>query len=192
MPSWGHGKYGESGGRKIAAAFDGWAAEKFFRSDPDSARGFEARLNYLLQHRGGAEAMHAQGLRPTTGRVVDWLTGDVRPNRATRARVDQAYREVRKRNVARQLKAQLARDGRGTRVTVEPLAPSAVPADQRRRQAQFEDREITIRARDWNAFVDDWVDDDYDAMDDDWMDVAGDMGSPPEAYFEVSHVGFAI
>lgn len=193
MPSWGRGKYGESGGRHIAAAFDRYAAGAFFKSDPDSARGFEARLNYLLKHEGGGEAMASAGLRPKTGQVVDWLTGDVRPNKGTRERVDKAYRSLRGKNIARGLKHKLARDGRGTRVTVEPLPPGKVPPEQRRRQAQFQDRETTIRPRDWNRFVDAWADGDDDALDDAWMDdVAGDLGSPPEAYFEVSHVGFAI
>lgn len=189
MPSWGHGKYGESGGRKIGEAFDRFAADSYFRSSPDSERGFEARLRYLLQHGGGAEAMHAQGLRPTTGRVVDWLTGDVRPTRQTRARMDAAYRQVRRRNVARALKQKLST---GRRVTVEPLPASRVPADQRRRQAQFSDREVTIRPSGWNGLVDAWEDDDLEGLDDEWMDIAGDMGSPPEAYYEVGHVGFTI
>lgn len=192
MTEWGRGKYGESGGRHIARAFDAYAADRFFKSDPDSARGFEARLRYLLQHRGGGEAMHREGLRPTTGRVVDWLTGDVRPNRATRERIDRAYRHLRRENIARGLKHRLARDGRGTRVTVEPLAPSKVPPEQRRRQAQFEDREVTIRPREWSRYVDAWADGDDDALDDAWMDTAGDLGSPPEAYYEVGHVGFSI
>lgn len=189
MPSWGHHEYGPTGGELIGEAFDRWAEGRFFASSPDSKRGFQARVTYLLQHRGGVEAMAARGITPKGSRVVEWLTGDVRPQRKTRAGIDAAYREVRRHNLARTLRTTLA-DGR--LVSVEPLDPSQVPADRRTRQAQFEDREFRIGGRDWTRFVDAWEDDDANRLDQVWMDVAADLGSPPEAYWEVSHVGFAI
>lgn len=190
MPRWGRGKYGTTGGEQVGGAFDAYARAGDIRSDPQSERGFEARLRYVLEHRGGGEALHAAGVKADQARVVGWLTGDITPRRATRAAVDQAYRGMRRRNVARALKAQLKG---GRRATVSPLPSSAVPPDRQVRQGQFEDREVSISGETFARMVDAWEDDDDDYLDDLWMDdVAGDMSSPPEAYWEVSHVGFSI
>lgn len=193
MTSWGRGKYGQSGGQAVAARLDAMVPDGlYYRSSPHSDRGFEARLRYVLEHRGGGEALHAHGVRPDVGRVVGWLTGDIKPRRSTREGVDAAYREMRRENVARSLKGRLAGGGRGTRVTVEPLPPAQVPLNKATRQNQFETREVTVRPDTWRKLVDAWEEEDYDTMDDVWIDdVASDMGSPPEAYYEVAHVGFS-
>lgn len=191
MTSWGRGKYGATGGQLVAAQFDRMTGDGFFKSSPDSERGFEARLTYVLKHGGGGEALHAAGVKADKSRVTDWLTGDIKPSRKTRAGVDAAYRQLRRQNLARKLKGRLSRKGTGTRITVEPLPASEVPADRQVRQGMFDDREINVRAPEWNALVDAWADGDDDALDDAWMDVADDLGSPPEAYYEVSHVGFS-
>lgn len=194
MTSWGRGKYGQSGGAAVAAGLDALAGREglYYRSSPHSDRGFQARLTYVLDHRGGGEALHRHGLRPDVRRVVGWLTGDIKPRASTRDQVDAAYREMRRQNMARSLKSRLGREGRGTRVTVQPLPASQVPQDRQSRQEQFEDREVTVRPDTWAKLVDAWEEEDWEEMDDVWMDdVAGDMGSPPEAYYEVAHVGFS-
>lgn len=190
MPRWGRGKYGRSGGQAIGEKFDQFADAGRIRSDPMSARGFEARLRYLLERRGGGEALAAQGVRPRQQQVVDWLTGDVTPRRSTREAVDRAYLGLRRRNVARSLRGRLSE---GRRVTVQPLPDTAVPQHQKVRQGQFQDREVTIRPATFDRMVDAWEDGDQDELDDLWVeDVASDMGSPPEAYYEVQYVGFSI
>jgi hypothetical protein len=174
----------------VAAQFDDYKRAGDIRSDPLSDRGFEARLRYLLEHRGGGEAIHAAGLHPRPARVVDWLTGDISPRAQTRRQIDQAYQALRRRNVARSLKARLAG---GRRVTVDPLPASAVPPEKQVRQGQFDEREVSVSGSTFDRLVDAWEDDDQDDMDDIWVDdVAGDMGSPPEAYYEVAYVGFSI
>lgn len=194
MTKWGHGKYGTSGGRAVAARLDALAGDGglYFRSSPDSERGFQARLRYVLEHRGGGEALNRAGLKPDVDRVVGWLLADTKPTRRSREGVDAAYRELRRQNVARSLRGRLTRP---IRVTVEPLPASALPTDRQTRQQQFVDegdREVTIRPSTWHQFIDAWEDEDYDTMDDVWMDdVAGDMDSPPEGWFEVQHVGFS-
>lgn len=189
MPTWGHGKYGKSGGTLIGEAFDRWAADRFIRSDPDSRRGYVARLRYLTTHRGGMDALAGQGMKSRPRQIRQWMAGAVVPRRSTRAAVDAAYRELRGRNVAGALRRKLA-DGR--RITVEPLPPSAVPADHRHRQAQLSDRETTVDGRMWSRFVGAWEAGDDMRMDDLWIEVCQDLGSPPEVYFEVRHVGFTI
>jgi hypothetical protein len=192
VPSWGHGKYATSGGRLIAARFDELTAGAFFASPAESPRGFEARLRYLLGTDSGARALAAAGIgKGGKAQFVDWLTGDVVPTRATMRHVDTAYRGTRRRNVAADLKRRLARDGRGTKITVEVLPPDRFPPEQRNRRRQVEDRETTVRPSMWNRLVDAWAQGDFDEMDDAWMDICDDLGSPPEEYFEVAHIGFS-
>lgn len=190
MAEWGHGKYGPTGGELIRDAFDAYARSRLIRSDPNSRRGVSARLNYLTSHRGGVEALQAQGLAARPRTLRGWLAGLVVPRRSSREAIDRAYRELRIRNVARELRRRLA-DGR--RITVEPLPADAVPHTKQTRQGQFDDREVFVDGGTWARFVDAWEDDDDRYMDDIWMDdVCGDLGSPPEAYYEVAHVGFTI
>jgi hypothetical protein len=192
VPSWGHGKYGTSGGRLIAERFDELTAGRFFASPAESPRGFEARLRYLLGTDSGARALADAGVGKRGQRqFVDWLTGDVTPTPATMRSVDTAYRRTRRQNVARDLKRRLARDGRGTRITVEVLPPSVFPPDQHTRRSQVEDRETNVRPTMWNRLVDAWAAENFDVMDDAWMDICDDLGSPPEEYFEVAHIGFS-
>lgn len=193
MAEWGRGegKHGTPGGRLIAARFDQLVAGSFIASAPDTQRGFRARLEYLLRTESGARAMADADIGRNVRQVTDWLTGDVKPTRATMEKVDAAYRKARTENVARDLKRRLANGGRGTRITVEPLSPRDVPKDHRRRQAQLEDREINIRPPRWAQFVDAWAEDDSEAMDTLWMDTCDDISSPPELYFEVAHIGFS-
>lgn len=189
MPEWGHGKYGPTGGELIAAAFDQYAEGKFFRSDPMSPRGFRARLRYLQEHRGGMDLLQQHGVKARPRSVRAWLAGAVAPRRSTREAVDAAYRQLRRHNIARALRRRLA-DGR--RITVEALPPDAVPVHQQTRQQQFDDREAYVSGATWARFVDAWEYQDWGGMDDLWMDVCDDLGSPPEGYYEVSHVGFTI
>lgn len=190
MPEWGHGQYGPSGGELIGDAFDAYASSRFFRSDPNSRRGFAARLNYLLGRRGGADALARQGMSPRPRQVRQWLAGLVSPRRSTRAAVDRAYRELRLHNVARDLRRKLAS---GRRITVEPLPPDAVSHRSATRQGQFDDREVWVSGALWAQFVDAWEEGDQEGMEDLWMDdVCSDLGSPPEGYYEVAHVGFTI
>lgn len=190
MPSWGRGKYGQSGGRAVAARFEELSGG-FYRSSPDSGRGFEARLRYLLEHGGGGEALHAAGIKARPDRIVDWLTGDVTPSAKTRRGVDQAYQGLRRRNVARGLRSQF-RSSR--RVSVQPLPHRVLPAPKQRRGQQFEQesgREFAVSASQWDRLIDAWEEGDADQLDDEWMDVVDqDAGSPPERYYEVAYVGF--
>ncbi|MER7757803.1 transcriptional regulator [Kitasatospora sp. NPDC097643] len=157
----------------------------------DSKRGMAARLKYLTERKGGADAMQRAGLSPSRETMRRWLKGTQQPGPANRHKIESAYRDLRSKNVARTMKARLSKDGRGTRVSVTPLPASAVPTNKQTRQGQFEDREMTIRPGDWNRAVDLWANDDMSGLEEWWMDIAGDLGSPPEAYFEVAHIGFS-
>lgn len=193
MAEFGHGKYGATGGQLIGARFDAYAAEHMFKSTPDSARGFRARLRYLDNLKSGSAALADRGIGKGGRRQINaWLSGSVRPRASTKAAVDQAYREVRRANIARVMGERLRRGGRGTVISVQPLPASALPPSHQRRQAQLEDREVRVRPQMWDRMISAWLRGDAAALDDAWMDVCEDISSPPELYYEVAHVGFGI
>lgn len=206
MAEWGHGQYGMPGGHALAAEFDRMVADRYLKSSPDSEIGIRARLEYLLNREGGATALAAAGIPGKRGeagvrQLVDWLSGAVHPRRATREKIDRAYREVRGRYVARWLKGQLrdARGGRGARVSVEPLPGTALPArsgdgrSHRRRQNQFGDKEFGIPPSRWADLVRAWDVGDLGGMDAMWVDLCDDiLGSEGVGYYEVTHIGISF
>lgn len=193
MPEWYPGKYGTPGGHLIAARFDAYLQSRLIASPVDTFRGLRARLEYLLGSDAGAQALAARGVgKGGEQQFVHWMSGGVTPTREHQRQIDAAYREVRTANVARAMRARLHNGGRGTRITVEPVPPSAVPPSHRRRQAQLEDRRIDVRPATWDRLIDAWQVGDLDAMQAEWEDICDDLSSPPDLYFEVSHVGFGI
>lgn len=190
MNKWGRGKYGTTGGQAVAARFEDLSGG-FIKSSPDSARGFKARLNYLMKHEGGGEALLAAGVKPRPKKIVDWLTGDVKPGAKSRRGVDEAYRALRRRNMARALRAKFRHS---RRVTVQPLPYGKLPAQKQKRGQQFEqqpDKSFTVSPGQWDDLIDQWEEGDQEGLDESWMDVVdADAGSPPEAFYEVAYVGF--
>jgi hypothetical protein len=77
-----------------------------------------------------------------------WLQGTRSPSGKNPERTEQAYRTVRRENVARHLLARLDREGRGTRVQTHPLNRSRV---DRLRRRVIEYRTLTIRH--WDRIV---------------------------------------
>lgn len=102
-------------------------------------------------------------------------------------RIEQAYRTVRRHNVARHLLARLNRGGRGTRVEFHPLNQSQVP---RSRQRELSYRILNVRH--WDRIVAAWAAGDEQAMDDAWVnDATVDLGSEWGQYEYVTNIGFA-
>ncbi|NEB66402.1 transcriptional regulator, partial [Streptomyces fulvissimus] len=66
----------------------------------------------------GYEAMDRAGIHVTPKTLMAWLAEEVIPNRANRTRLDAAYWDLRRQNVAADLKRRLNNDGRGTRLEV--------------------------------------------------------------------------
>ncbi|SBV03928.1 hypothetical protein YW3DRAFT_07159 [Streptomyces sp. MnatMP-M77] len=58
--------------------------------------------------------------------LMAWLAEERTPNRANLARLDVAYWDLRRRNVATDLEHRLNNHGRGTRVEINPVNQTVV------------------------------------------------------------------
>ncbi|MCG0068728.1 transcriptional regulator [Streptomyces tricolor] len=180
------GHYGARGARGSEAAarvLDSLASG--IASPVTTRRGLAARLRYLTRSAAGHDAMRDAGLTVRPRTLKAWLAGTQRPNTANLAKIDAAYRALRRRNVARYLLARLNANG-GTRVEIHPLDQSQVPIP---RQRVLEYRRLNIRT--WDAIVDAWSRGDMRALDDAWIDQIVNLGSQWGKYEYVTSVGFA-
>ncbi|MFK0160464.1 transcriptional regulator [Streptomyces sp. NPDC090493] len=178
-----YGARGERGSEAAARVLDALAG--YIASPVTSSRGLSARLRYLTRSAAGHDAMRAVGITVTPRTRKAWLAGAQRPNRANLARIEAAYRTLRRHNVARHLLRRLNAGG-GTRVEIHPLDQSRVPLP---RQRVLEYRRLNIRT--WDAIIDAWTRTDPQALDDAWTDQIVSLGSQWGKYEYVTSVGFA-
>ncbi|WP_318206207.1 transcriptional regulator [Streptomyces sp. SCL15-4] len=180
------GAHGKQGGEAISDRLTELAGG--IKSSAMSERGLEARLKYLTNSPAGYQAMERAGISVTPRTLIAWLSGDRDPNKANRGRLDAAYADLRRRNVAKNLKNRLNNNGRGTRVEVHPITQAGVTPS---RQRALEVRKVNIRPSQWDRLVDLWAAGDVDAMNDEWEDIAEDtLGSEWGAYTAVAAIGF--
>ncbi|WP_127469609.1 transcriptional regulator [Streptomyces sp. B27] len=182
------GKYGAAGAPGAEAL--GIAMEGMVRgiaSPVDSERGLAARLNYLTKSDAGYEAMDRAGIHVSPRTLMAWLAEDRTPNRANLARLDAAYWDLRRRNVAADLKARLNNGGRGTRVEINPVNQAGVEQKYRRDLAP---RSVNVRGV-WDRAVDAWMDDDLAELDAVWDEILDLIGSDYDGYSYVSSIGWA-
>ncbi|MEN2424281.1 transcriptional regulator [Streptomyces rimosus] len=157
------------------------------QSSAHSERGIAARLRYLTASEAGYAAMERAGINVTARTLYAWLAEERSPNVANRQKLDDAYWDLRRRNVAADLKRRLTSRG-GTRIEINPVDQTRVEA---RHQRDLSTRRLTVRPRFWDAAVDAWLADDADALDRIWGDLIPDLGSDYDAYSNVSSVGWA-
>lgn len=157
------------------------------QSPVDSERGLAARLRYLTASEPGYEAMDRAGITVTPRTLMAWLAEEQWPSSRNLARIDSAYWDLRRHNVAADLKRRLNNDGRGTRIEIDPVDQTQV---ERRHRRDLNTRHLTVRGV-WDAAVDAWLDDDYTALDDIWDDVIADIGTDYDSYSYVSSIGWA-
>lgn len=156
-------------------------------SPVDTERGLAARLRYLTTTDAGYEAMDRAGIHVSPRTLIAWLAEERTPNRANRTRLDAAYWDLRRRNVATDLKHRLNNNGRGTRVEINPVDQSEVERKYRRDLAG---RSINVRGV-WDRAVDAWLDDDAQELDAIWDRIIEDLGSDYDGYSNVSSIGWA-
>lgn len=181
------GKYGARGmhgHEAVARQLDKLVS--FFTSPITSARGLAARLKYLTATDRRLAAAREAGLTVTPKTLKAWQRGMRKPNKANLQRIEQAYRQVRRDNVVRDLIRRLNRDGRGTVVEIHPLNQSQV---SRPRQRPIEFRRLTVRH--WDRIVRAWGNGDDQALDEAWTDTVVDLGSQWGQYDLVTNVGFS-
>ncbi|MFE7215360.1 transcriptional regulator [Streptomyces sp. NPDC001698] len=179
-----YGARGIKGHLAVARQLD--ALVDYIASPVTTRRGLAARLHYLTRTPHALAAARQANLTVTDATIKAWLAGKRRPNAANLDRIEDAYRAVRRRNVARHLIARLNRSGRGTRVEIHPVNQSGV---DRPRLRVVEYRTLNIRH--WDAIVEAWAAGDDHAMDDAWVEQIVDLGSQWGQYEYVTNVGFA-
>ncbi|MGY5051883.1 helix-turn-helix domain-containing protein [Streptomyces sp. 900105755] len=178
------GAQGIKGHEAVARQLDALAG--YIATPITARRGLMARLHYLTRSDHARTAAREAGLTVTPRTIRAWLAGTRSPSRQNLERIEQAYRTVRRENVARYLLARLNREGRGTRVEFHPLNQSQV---DRPRQRPVEFRTLNVRR--WDRIVAAWVAGDDQALDDAWIDQVADLGSQWGQYEYVTNIGFA-
>ncbi|MFD0339747.1 transcriptional regulator [Streptomyces sp. NPDC127117] len=148
-------------------------------------RGLMARLHYLTKTEHSRRAARDAGLMVTDRTLKAWLDERRSPTKANLERIDAAYRQVRRQNVARHLLRRLNAGG-GTRVEIHPLNQSQVP---RPLQRMVEYRTMNVRR--WDRIVEAWASGDHQGLDDAWEDTIVDLGSQWGQYEYVTNIGFA-
>ncbi|WP_371096026.1 transcriptional regulator [Streptomyces sanglieri] len=148
-------------------------------------RGLMARLHYLTKTEHSRRAARDAGLAVTDRTLKAWLDERRSPTKANLERIEAAYRQVRRQNVARHLLRRLNANG-GTRVEIHPLNQSQVP---RPLQRMVEYRTMNVRR--WDRIVEAWASGDHQGLDDAWEDTIVDLGSQWGQYEYVTNIGFA-
>ncbi|MGW4221494.1 transcriptional regulator [Streptomyces bacillaris] len=180
-----YGAEGVSGGDALGIAIEGMV--QGITSPVDSERGFAARVRYLTKTDAGYEAMDRAGVHVSPRTLMAWLAEERMPrSKAMLARVDAAYWELRRRNVAKDLKHRLNTGG-GTRVEINPVDQSGVQQKHRR---ELSTREVNVRGV-WDRAVDAWMDHDQAELDAVWDDILDLIGSDYDAYSYVSSIGWS-
>lgn len=181
------GKYharGTKGHELVARQLDSYLT--YITTPVTTERGLLARLHYLTRTDHARQAARDAGLTVTDATVNAWLNGERRPLKRNLAAVEDAYRAVRRHNVARHLLSRLNREGRGTRVEIHPLDQSLV---SRPLQRVVGHRHLNVRH--WDRIVDAWAVGDDRALDDAWVEKIVDLGSQWGQYEYCTSIGFA-
>ncbi|MFI6967142.1 transcriptional regulator [Streptomyces sp. NPDC050255] len=180
-----YGAAGAPGGEALGTAIEGMVHG--IASPVDSDRGLAARLNYLTKSDAGYEAMDRAGVHVSPRTLMAWLAEERTPNKANLARLDAAYWDLRRRNVAADLKHRLNNSGRGTRVEINPVNQGGVEQKYRR---DLSPRSVSVRGV-WDRAVDAWMDDDVEELDAVWDEVLDLIGSDYDGYSHVSSIGWS-
>lgn len=182
-----YGANGAPGAEALGTAIESMVTG--IASPVESDRGRAARLRYLTATDAGYEAMDRAGIHVSPRTLIAWLADEVIPRRDNLARLDAAYWDLRRRNVAADLKRRLHNGGRGTRVEINPVNQSAV---DRKHQHDLSTRSVNVRDLGlWARAVDAWMDDDLEELDAVWDEIIEDLGSDYDTYSNLSSIGWA-
>jgi hypothetical protein len=176
------GAQGVEGGRALAISLDRRTFDdvEWRRSDEEH---LQRAVKYLARKAGGAGAMQAHGITADPVSLTDWLSQAHTPSPDRQQRLQLAFRELRRHNIAPHLTRVLNADG-GTRIEIHPVDQEYVET----RYVRY------LRARNkniyrWNAIVQAWARQDSMALEDLWQGVISDMDSDYRKYEYVEHIG---
>ncbi|MCZ7412936.1 transcriptional regulator [Streptomyces sp. WMMC897] len=155
-------------------------------SPADTERGIAARLRYLTASAAGYAAIERAGISVTPRTLYAWLAEERLPNKANQQKLDAAYWDLRRHNVATDLKRRLTSRG-GTRIEIDPVDQTRVDPRHRR---DLQTRRLTVRPRHWNTAVNAWLTDDTETLDAVWDEVIHDLGSDYDSFAYVSSIGW--
>ncbi|SOD67019.1 hypothetical protein SAMN06297387_12835 [Streptomyces zhaozhouensis] len=157
------------------------------KSPVDTKRGLAARLRYL-DSPAGREAMARAGITTRPRTIAAWTAGTRRPLPVNRQRIDEAYWDLRRRNLAIDWQRRLARTG--TRIEIHPVDQRNVT---RGRARDLTVRRVTVRGyRIWDDIIAAWINEDGEMLDIVWDEIITDLGSDYDSYSHVSSIGFGI
>lgn len=175
------GANGIEGGQALAVSLDarvfdaGWT-----RSEQEL---LEQAVQYLSVKKGAAAALQAHSITTDPAALTAWLPPGQAPGSDVQQRVQQAFRDLRRRNVAPWLTRHLNAGG-GTRIEIHPV-------DQERVEARHR-RPLRVRKKNiyrWNPIVQAWASQDFLQMEHQWQQEISDLDSDYRSYQYVHHIG---
>lgn len=181
----GHGELGAQGvegGRALAESLDRRVFDdvEWRRSDEEL---LHQALDYLVKKKSAADALHAHGITADAGTLDAWRSKIPTPDPEEQQRLGQAFRDLRRRNIAPHLTRVLNANG-GTRIEIHPVNQEAVEARHR--------RDLRVRWKNiwrWNTIIDTWARQDSLEMEHLWQDLMSEMESDHRSYYYVQHIG---
>ncbi|MGW8743653.1 transcriptional regulator [Streptomyces sp. NPDC055794] len=141
-------------------------------------------LLYLTRSRAGYLYMQDCGIRLDRQMITAWLAEERRPRLEQQRRLEDAFRLLRRRNMAPSMTRRLNAGG-GTRVEIYPVDQSDVD-DKHRRTARWRRKNIYR----WDPIVVAWSRSDLRELTHQWHDVITDLDSDWRMYEHVAHLGF--
>ncbi|MFK4152909.1 transcriptional regulator [Streptomyces fungicidicus] len=141
-------------------------------------------LLYLTRSRTGYTYMQDCGIRMDRHMITAWLAEDRSPRAEQQQRLEDAFRLLRRRNMAPSMTRRLNADN-GTRVEIYPVDQSDVD-DKYRRSARWRRKNIYR----WDPIVAAWSRSDLRELTHRWHDVITDLDSDWRMYEHVTHLGF--
>ncbi|MEU3511308.1 transcriptional regulator [Streptomyces longwoodensis] len=141
-------------------------------------------LLYLTRSRTGYTFMQDCGIRMDRQMITAWLAEERIPSPEQQRRLEDAFRLLRRRNMAPSMTRRLNARG-GTRVEIYPVDQSDVE-DKHRRTARWRRKNIYR----WDPIVAAWSRSDLRELTHRWHDVITDLDSDWRMYEHVTHLGF--
>jgi hypothetical protein len=141
-------------------------------------------LLYLTRSRTGYTFMQDCGIRMDRRMITAWLAEERIPSPEQQRRLEDAFRLLRRRNMAPSMTRRLNARG-GTRVEIYPVDQSDVD-DKHRRTARWRHKNIYR----WDPIVAAWSRSDLRELTHRWHDVITDLDSDWRMYEHVTHLGF--
>ncbi|GAU71333.1 hypothetical protein SSP35_34_00180 [Streptomyces sp. NBRC 110611] len=201
LGTWGRGpdSGGTTFGEQLNVEFLGLMENGDVTPPTDVSPDVRAQLKYLNSRKGGHEATECAGIPARTRR--GWKTRT--PSPASRQRINHAYWQLRATNwkrtgrtpppgVREAVAPQLKERAHGKRMSITPVDWRDVRKQAQGAQKEANEREIRPSQRSWDNLIDAWSTGDETTLDTVWMDYASEIDSPPELYYEVAHIGFAL